>query len=175
MGRVNNRSKILAAVTVLIEREGIAGVTLEAVAAEAGLTKGGLQYHFTSKQELMEAVEDETWERADEAALKALGKPYEDATPDELLEALVRSSAASEVRKADLHLVLNGSVSEHAIAKRDAFIKRWTGEEVRELSTWKWAALLASDGLWVHDALDSGVFGPGREELLNVLVEMIRR
>lgn len=160
---------------MLIEREGIAGVTLEAVAAEAGLTKGGLQYHFTSKQVLMEAVEDETWKRADEAALNALGKPYEEASPDELLEALIRSSAASEVRKADLHLVLNGSVSEYAIAKRDAFIKRWTGEHTRELNAWKWAALLASDGLWVHDALESDLTGPHREELLNVLVEMIRR
>lgn len=175
MGRANNRARILAAVVSVIERDGIGGVTLEAVAAEATLTKGGLQYHFVSKDELMEAVERETWERADDAALRALGKEFEDSTPDERLEALIRSFALGEVRKADLHLALNASVSGHTSDLRDEFMDKWTGVRLRPLSAWQWTALLASDGLWTHDALDGACSNDRREEAIHVMLEMIRR
>lgn len=44
-----------AAVTVVL-RQGIANLTLEAVAAEAGLSKGGLLHHFPNKDRLIEAL-----------------------------------------------------------------------------------------------------------------------
>lgn len=44
-----------AAVTVVM-RQGIANLTLDAVAAEAGMSKGGLLHHFPSKDRLVEAL-----------------------------------------------------------------------------------------------------------------------
>ena len=51
-----DRDKMLDAAEVVIERQGIANVTLEAVAAEAGMSKGGLLHHFPNKDHLVEAL-----------------------------------------------------------------------------------------------------------------------
>lgn len=47
---------MLDAAEAVIVRQGIASLTLDAVAAEAGLSKGGLLHHFPSKDRLVEAL-----------------------------------------------------------------------------------------------------------------------
>ena len=47
------RSGILEAVRRVIASQGTSRLTLEAVAAEAGISKGGLLYHFPSKESLL--------------------------------------------------------------------------------------------------------------------------
>ena len=42
--RTSNRRKILDAIIAIVERDGITAVTFDAVAAETGLTRGGLLY-----------------------------------------------------------------------------------------------------------------------------------
>lgn len=49
----------------LAENEGLTGVTVQAVATAAGVTKGGLFHHFPSKQALIEAVFADTLARLD--------------------------------------------------------------------------------------------------------------
>lgn len=49
-------NKMLDAAEVVVVRQGIANLTIEAVAAEAGLSKGGLLHHFPSKDRLIEAM-----------------------------------------------------------------------------------------------------------------------
>ena len=51
-----NRDKMLDAAEVVATRQGIANLTLDAVAAEAGMSKGGLLHHFPSKDQLIEAM-----------------------------------------------------------------------------------------------------------------------
>jgi AcrR family transcriptional regulator len=51
-----NRDKMLDAAEIVVERQGIANLTLDAVAAEAGISKGGLLHHFPSKDQLVEAL-----------------------------------------------------------------------------------------------------------------------
>lgn len=48
--------RVLDAAEGVVVRQGIANLTLEAVAADAGLSKGGLLYHFPSKDKLIEAM-----------------------------------------------------------------------------------------------------------------------
>ena len=43
------RQKILAAASQIVQCKGVAKLTLEAVAKEAGVSKGGLLYHFSNK------------------------------------------------------------------------------------------------------------------------------
>jgi AcrR family transcriptional regulator len=50
------RRTLLDAAARLAVEEGLAGVTVQAVADAAGVTKGGLLHHFPSKQTLIEAV-----------------------------------------------------------------------------------------------------------------------
>lgn len=57
---------LLDAAVAVVVRQGIANLTLEAVAAEAGMSKGGLLHHFPSKDRLVEALvmrTAESWRR----------------------------------------------------------------------------------------------------------------
>lgn len=49
----SNRARILDSAVQVALRDGILAMTLEAVAKEAGVSKGGLLYHFRSKDELL--------------------------------------------------------------------------------------------------------------------------
>ena len=55
---IDTKHKILKAAAHIINTEGVLSLTLEAVAKEAGLSKGGLLYHFPSKDALMEGMND---------------------------------------------------------------------------------------------------------------------
>jgi AcrR family transcriptional regulator len=50
------RSQIIDAALRLISREGIHGVTMDDIAKESGLSKGGVTYYFKSKDDICEAV-----------------------------------------------------------------------------------------------------------------------
>jgi AcrR family transcriptional regulator len=47
---------VLDAAEAVVARQGVANLTLEAVAAEAGISKGGLLHHFRTKDRLVEAL-----------------------------------------------------------------------------------------------------------------------
>ncbi|MET0328303.1 MAG: TetR/AcrR family transcriptional regulator [Luteimonas sp.] len=54
--RSDARERILDAALAVADRVGAAHLTLDAVAAEAGVSKGGLLYHFASKDLLLKGV-----------------------------------------------------------------------------------------------------------------------
>jgi AcrR family transcriptional regulator len=56
MSRPSQRSAILDAAERVVIAHGAGKMTLDAVAAEAGVGKGGLMYHFPSKQALLEGL-----------------------------------------------------------------------------------------------------------------------
>jgi len=56
--KTNTRDSILTAASHIVQTEGILELTLEAVAKQAGLSKGGLLYHFPSKEELISGMVD---------------------------------------------------------------------------------------------------------------------
>jgi AcrR family transcriptional regulator len=53
---LSSRDRILAASVQVALRDGVSAMTLDAVAREAGISKGGLLYHFASKDELIAAM-----------------------------------------------------------------------------------------------------------------------
>lgn len=57
---IRTRATLLEAAAEVVRREGVGGLTLERVADTAGVSKGGLLYHFGSKRELVLAMVDET-------------------------------------------------------------------------------------------------------------------
>lgn len=50
------RREILIAANLIVINQGVDSLTLEATAREAGISKGGLLYHFPSKQALIEGM-----------------------------------------------------------------------------------------------------------------------
>ncbi len=71
----DTRQRILRALRGMLARSGNASVTLEAVAAEAGVSKGGLLYHFPSKSEmylgLLADVRDSVTSEMDDAVRRS--------------------------------------------------------------------------------------------------------
>ncbi|SDX51841.1 transcriptional regulator, TetR family [Marininema mesophilum] len=56
---VSTRNQLLTAASNIVSEKGVSKLTLEAVANQAGVSKGGLFYHFPSKEDLVQAMIDE--------------------------------------------------------------------------------------------------------------------
>ncbi|WP_082805849.1 TetR/AcrR family transcriptional regulator [Marichromatium gracile] len=65
------RERVLDAAETVVMRDGAARLTLDAVIAEAGVSKGGMLYHFRSKEALLEGLVERTLAR-DDADIGAL-------------------------------------------------------------------------------------------------------
>ena len=86
--RTNNRARILDAARRIVTERGTTHLTIEAVAAEAALSKGGAIYHYASKKALLTALRD--------AALEDLGARYAEQHADSsALAAWMRAHRAS--------------------------------------------------------------------------------
>ncbi|MFM1722311.1 TetR/AcrR family transcriptional regulator [Rhodococcus sp. PAM 2766] len=68
----DTRDRILDALERLLLEQGLAQVTLEAVAAEAGVSKGGLLYHFPSKEALLAGMVRRLGDRSDQQLADAV-------------------------------------------------------------------------------------------------------
>jgi AcrR family transcriptional regulator len=66
------RNLILDAAAEVFEARGFAGASLSDILARAGVTKGALYFHFSSKEELAKALVDEHWKVDPPAAENAL-------------------------------------------------------------------------------------------------------
>ena len=56
--KVNQKARILEAASRIVGQAGAAHLTIEAVAVEAGLSKGGVLYHFPNKRSMLEGMLD---------------------------------------------------------------------------------------------------------------------
>jgi AcrR family transcriptional regulator len=154
--RHSKRDLILDAASRVVQRDGIAHVTYETVAAEAGLTKGGLVYHFPSREDMITAVHEHLAARWEQAMVEAAGKPAAEATETERLRGYARASIQSATR-AELLFMLEGATAPAHAAPWDAVLERWTpppptdSDDPRELE--RFLARLAADGLWVYESL----------------------
>lgn len=72
------RAQLLKVAIELIVSEGYQSLTLDKVARRAGVSKGGLQYHFSSKAALLEDVYNMLGEKCDRKFEEALTQEPED-------------------------------------------------------------------------------------------------
>ncbi|MFJ5868432.1 TetR/AcrR family transcriptional regulator [Streptomyces parvus] len=156
--RTSKRSQILEAATRVVQREGVKSVTFDSVAAEAGLTKGGLLYHFASRDDLVLAIHQHLADRWEAQLVAAAGKPATEATRDERLAAYTQVAIQSATR-AELLLMLEGSTDAAHSAVWEAVTERWApppasaGDDPAALD--RFIVRLAADGLWLYDSLTS--------------------
>ena len=75
MARPSNRERLLDSFEVLLSTRGASEATLDAIAADAGVSKGGLTYHFSSKAALLEAFGDRLLGRIDEMVAEVPPEP----------------------------------------------------------------------------------------------------
>jgi AcrR family transcriptional regulator len=69
--------KLLDAAEAVVVRQGIANLTLDAVAAEAGMSKGGLLHHFPTKDRLVAALVTRSAENWRACYMEAYGRTPE--------------------------------------------------------------------------------------------------
>ncbi|MGJ9373327.1 TetR/AcrR family transcriptional regulator [Nesterenkonia sp. CF4.4] len=179
--RPSKRREILDAATRVVQREGVTTLTYESVAAEAGMTKGGLLYHFPSREELLLGLHRhvaENWELALEAQA---GGTAQQLSRDERFRAFVRLSQNPE--RAELLLMLEASEDPVANAAWDEIFARWApqpppvpersddqdtqapdDDAAEAAAVQRFIARLAADGLWFYEALSTERLDPRLRE-----------
>lgn len=139
------RAALLEAATRVISKEGILSLTLQAVAKEAGVSKGGLLYHFPSKDALVKGMLEHHLARF-EQSLQDSELPY----------AQAYAHLGSQEENPGLMLAffsaiaLNPSLLEGV---REAS-QRWQSQIKGVDAT---IARLATDGLWLAQLFGLGV------------------
>ncbi len=158
----DTRAKLIAAAAAVIRRDGAQALTLDAVAAHAGVSKGGLLYHFKSKRELLDGLVDR-WldefqhdiDAADHDFSRGYVKACDGAKAEEagLLAALVADPAVlAKVR--DRYATWQDRIATEGGDPVEATVAR-----------------LAADGLWLADLL--GMAPPAGELRERVLARML--
>ncbi|MFI8632349.1 TetR/AcrR family transcriptional regulator [Microbacterium sp. NPDC077663] len=181
MVRPSNRSSIVEAAIRVAEAQGITAVTIDSVAAEAGLTKGGLLYHFPNRSALLVGVHAhlaESWERE---MIAALGKQPEEASDEEKVAAYVRVAARPATRAEVLYIAEAGPDPE-LFAPWARIAERWSPAVPAPARSGRYPegplrallARIAADGLWGYETF-SGVELPEalRREIAERILEIL--
>ncbi|MFD1812270.1 TetR/AcrR family transcriptional regulator [Rhodococcus gannanensis] len=172
--RTSKRLQILDAAVTVVERDGVTAVTFESVAAESGLTKGGLLYHFASKDELVLALHQHLADRWESDLVAALGVPVDDVTQDQRLAAYAKVSIRGATGP-ELLMMLEASTNPVLLQPWQEVIARWVPDpasiEVDDAgAVTRILAWLAADGLWLSESVGGHHLTP---ELRAVLAERI--
>jgi AcrR family transcriptional regulator len=164
------RDRLLDAASAVLLREGAHALTLEAVAAEAGVSKGGLLYHFKSKSQLLDALV-ERWDVTVEQEIEARS----DGRPGAWLRAYLETSAhlTEEERRVEIGLLAALAAEPERLGPVRERYARWQERAVADGVDPVDATLvrLAADGLWIADLLG---FAPPAPALRARLVERLR-
>lgn len=159
------RRQLLEVLGDIILEKGVEGVTLDAVAAAAGVSKGGLLYHFPSKRALMEGfVKDYTQEYLDSGAKIAAEDPERIGRTTRACLRVVADNLYDH-KSACLWVTLLATLQDEGKFKanvRDHFYSTMASDSVdRSINVTLAIAYLAVDGLALADL--AGVFADDKE------------
>jgi AcrR family transcriptional regulator len=159
------RARLLDSAETVLAEHGTQGLTLAAVAAHAGVSKGGLLYHFSTKDALIKALIERLIAGFDELiAAFRLERPgwYTRA----YIEATFTILAEQDVDQARRRwaAVCAAATDPQLRAPLAEAQRRWMSEGLAEepdpdLSQ---LARLAADGVWEAAELDASLLGPER-------------
>lgn len=88
--RTSTKNRILGAAEALFAEHGFSGASLRQVTAAANVNLAAVNYHFGSKDNLIEEVIRRRLDQINERRLAALGHLPEDATLEQVLDAFIR-------------------------------------------------------------------------------------
>ncbi|WP_088007442.1 TetR/AcrR family transcriptional regulator [Indiicoccus explosivorum] len=170
---LSKRELVLLAAAKVVQESGAAQLTLEAVAEEAGVSKGGLLYHFPNKEALIQGMVDELadsyvreiQERA-EADMEPGGKwsrAYVESTFQELEDGFAMSNGLLAA------LFMNPELLEKLQRNYAVWQKKIDDEQGDSIKPT--IARLAADGLWFAEIF--GLAPPDKELRARVAEELI--
>jgi AcrR family transcriptional regulator len=173
--RRDTRAHLLDAAVAVVRRDGAQALTLDAVAAQAGVSKGGLLYHFKSKRDLLDAMVAR-W--LDEWQTEFDADPHGDGFTAAFVRASHLGGAPDEQRQAEVGLLAALAAEPAVLATARERYATWQDRVQREASDPVEAtvARLAADGLWLADLLGlAPPQGELREAVLARLLDLARR
>jgi AcrR family transcriptional regulator len=170
---LSKRNLILNAASNIVRNEGVAQLTLEAVAIKAGVSKGGLLYHFSNKEALIRGLVDELTynyvediqERvnADNSQNGKWSRAYVEATFKELEDGLNMSSGLLAA------IFTNPELLQKLQNQYVTWQKNIENEQTDSVGPT--IARLAADGLWFAEIFGLAPLEKGlRERVLNELL-----
>lgn len=122
--RQSKRDDILEAAKRVVQREGVTTLTYESVATEAGLTKGGLLYHFPSREALLLALHEYVAAQWEGCLEEEAGAPAEKLTAEQRFAAFVRLSQNPD--RAEMLLMLEAGEDDVANEAWERVYARWS-------------------------------------------------
>lgn len=154
---------------------GAGNFTLEQVAQAAGVSKGGLLYHFPSKEALLLAMGERFVQTFDSGRREARARMPDGPAADlkaSVLGVLCQPSAGNYQGAA----ILTAAANDPALV---AMIRTCLADHTRELATWpgsferKAIVSLAVDGLMLREALRISPFSPEqRDAVIHSLLQL---
>ena len=168
---------VLDAAEAVVVRQGIANLTLESVATEAGLSKGGLLHHFPSKDKLVEGMvrrSADQWRTYWRAAVERVP-----AGPGRIARALLQSCMADadcwteQLRRSSSAVFAALAQNPSLIGPMRAVYEEMYAEIARDgLPPGRGEAVVAAlDGLWLYWVL--GLVPVSRELVARVRGAMV--
>jgi len=180
------RELILEAASLLVQEQGASALTLDATCAKAGMSKGGLLYHFRSKDELMLALLDYQHQTMEVRVKEAYERDPQPDLPGRHHRALIRamfrlldsddSSQFSIIGGIAVQLMATGGQCHQALQEHFCYkMESWEGRMSQDgLSTLQsWLIHCALDGIITHQIMhqklpDRSILGAMRDHLLDL-------
>jgi AcrR family transcriptional regulator len=166
-----SRERILEAAYAVAERSGVAALTLDAVAAEAGVSKGGLLYHFPSKEALLSGMVDRLCRTCSDLAAAAAEA---DPEPVGRSARAYLAACAGDLWHSSRWMALVGALVFNpellAAWRADVLAGRAADQQEGVDPAAAEIVRLAADGMWVWGVL--GLPGPDRELKAKVLARL---
>ncbi len=169
------RTDLLAATERIIRRDGVGSLTLERVAVEAGVSKGGLLYHFESKQALVRTLLADTMERTSDRLDELAGDGGPGAFSSAYLDYVRTGEHTAHGVAAGIFA--SAALDEGELGPAQTRFREWQDRLRDDDGLTPATALLArivGDGLWLIDLF--GLAPPSdadRELVLDLVQDMI--
>jgi AcrR family transcriptional regulator len=152
----DTKSRILDAAEEVVLRDGVARLTLDAAAAEAGLSKGGILYHFPTRDALVAGMVAKIIEEFDRDIEHRLA---DDAGPGSFTRAYIGATMEPSAPRPDREDRLGAALIAAAAAQPELLVPlqeaadRWQDRLEHDGldPTMATVLRLACDGLWMCD------------------------
>jgi AcrR family transcriptional regulator len=173
--KAGTKTIILSAAEAVVGEAGAAHLTLDAVAAKAGISKGGLLYHFPSKEALLQEMLRTLLERADSDAENLLASAKPGPAAELQAHVLAGFQARDKERQVSAAMLAAGANDLKLLAP----VREWQQRQCQRLARTKRnksravAVLLALDGLWINELLQTSPLTKSeRKQLLAELLSL---
>ncbi|MBD2000603.1 TetR family transcriptional regulator [Leptolyngbya sp. FACHB-541] len=177
--RSATRAALLRAASQVVIDKGVEALTLDAVAQQAGVSKGGLLYHFPNKDALMTSMVEQLIQDFEVVLQTEFDQDDAPGTPGQWVRAYIRAT----LRFSKQSLALVARLSSIAANSPDLFesAKVYEQQSRQRIETSgidpikATIILLAADGLWLSEVFQVGTLEePQLIQVVETLLAMTR-